>query len=372
MYAEGMWGSGGGAGISVWQRIGTDISPLNPGDNLDMGTGFVKADSIKINDTDDSNTIELIWNEDDSSDRKLNYAVGGGDRTLTMNENLTIGDGTNVSITAEDNDSAVVLDNANLEVENVNATQRNMKLVHGTDADATLTLEGTSSVINQDVSSDGSPTFTQVSIATNTTISESSGDTLTENTSATNDVIEKLGDDAGATAKKIVDSNDVVLQQVDSDGTNTLGVTTVDSVLEGKTGAGVSEFKFNSSGDSYVNGGSLGVGTKTPNTKLDVQGGQTVKVTTVNAATYDLLITDYILNVTYTVTGAVTSLTIPTAQTVSGRVIIVKDAGGNATTNSITIDTEGSEKIDGVNTLVISSNYDAVMLYSDGSDWFIF
>jgi hypothetical protein len=118
--------------------------------------------------------------------------------------------------------------------------------------------------------------------------------------------------------------------------------------------------------------GYLGIGTNTPNTSLDVQGGQTVKVTTVNAATYDLLVTDYILNVTYTTTGAVTSLTLPTAQTVSGRVIHINDAGGNASTNSITIDTEGSQKINGLDTYSINGDNNSVSLYCDGSNWFDF
>jgi len=93
--------------------------------------------------------------------------------------------------------------------------------------------------------------------------------------------------------------------------------------------------------------------------------------TTVNAATYDLLVTDSILHVTYTTTGAVTSLTLPTAQATAGRTITIKDAGGNAGTNNITIDTEGSETIDGDSTWVINGNYDWLILYSDGSNWFI-
>lgn len=46
------------------------------------------------------------------------------------------------------------------------------------------------------------------------------------------------------------------------------------------------------------------------------------------------------------------------------------DAGGNSATNTITIDTEGSEKINGVDTLVIETDYGVVELYSDGSNWF--
>jgi hypothetical protein len=94
-------------------------------------------------------------------------------------------------------------------------------------------------------------------------------------------------------------------------------------------------------------------------------------VTTVNAATYDLLASDYILHVTYTATAAVTSLTLPSAQCVDGRVIYFADAGGNAGANNITFDTEGSETINGSATHVVSTNYGKGMIYSDGSNWFI-
>lgn len=118
--------------------------------------------------------------------------------------------------------------------------------------------------------------------------------------------------------------------------------------------------------------GEVGLGTTTPNTRLDVQGGLTLNMTTVAAGTYDLLITDYILNVTYTGTAAVTSLTLPTAQAVEGRTIVVKDAGGASGVNNITIDTEGGGTIDGAATAVIAGNYDSLTLYSDGTNWFIY
>ena len=142
--------------------------------------------------------------------------------------------------------------------------------------------------------------------------------------------------------------------------------------------------------DTIVNDGTIGLSTRIQSTAynliLDVPAGKVVEIdadslrldaglirniTTVNAATYDLLVTDDIVHVTYTGTGAVTSLTLPTAQTLSGRTIIIKDAGGNAGTNNITIDTEGAQTIDGSATAVISANYDSITLYSDGTNWFI-
>jgi len=95
-------------------------------------------------------------------------------------------------------------------------------------------------------------------------------------------------------------------------------------------------------------------------------------ITTVNTAIYDLLTTDFILNVTYTATAAVTSLTLPTAQTTSWRIVIVKDAWWNASLNNITIDTEWAETIDWSATAVISWDYDSVSLYCDWTNRFIY
>jgi hypothetical protein len=108
------------------------------------------------------------------------------------------------------------------------------------------------------------------------------------------------------------------------------------------------------------------------NDQVEIHGGQVHNVTTVNAATYDLLLTDYIVSVTHTTTAAVTSLTLPTAQAVTGRVVVIKDAGGNASANNITIDTQGSETIDGASTNVISTDFGAISLYTDGTNWFTF
>jgi hypothetical protein len=98
---------------------------------------------------------------------------------------------------------------------------------------------------------------------------------------------------------------------------------------------------------------------------------QSVNITTVNTATYSVLPTDYILHVTYTSTGAVNSLDLPTAQVVYGRIIKVKDAGFNATTNNITITTEGLETIDGAVTYVIDTDRKSIELYSDGANWYV-
>lgn len=70
-------------------------------------------------------------------------------------------------------------------------------------------------------------------------------------------------------------------------------------------------------------------------------------------------------------TGGAVTITLDTDDVESGRALIVKDEGGNAGSANITIDTEGSETIDGAASVTISTNYGYRNLYSDGSNWFI-
>lgn len=71
-------------------------------------------------------------------------------------------------------------------------------------------------------------------------------------------------------------------------------------------------------------------------------------------------------------TGAPRTVTLASAETDSGKIIIVKDESGGAGTNNITVATEGAETIDGAATAVISTNFGVLRIYSDGTDWFTF
>lgn len=69
--------------------------------------------------------------------------------------------------------------------------------------------------------------------------------------------------------------------------------------------------------------------------------------------------------------GAIT-ITLDTDTVTAGRTVYIKDEDGNASVNNITIATEAAETIDGSATLTIENDYNAVGLYSDGTNWFIF
>lgn len=68
----------------------------------------------------------------------------------------------------------------------------------------------------------------------------------------------------------------------------------------------------------------------------------------------------------YATTGATVTLTVSSEDIAAGSVIIVKDAGGDASTNAITVDTEGSQNIDGSASQTINTDYGVLRLFADG------
>jgi len=92
------------------------------------------------------------------------------------------------------------------------------------------------------------------------------------------------------------------------------------------------------------------------------------KQVVVNAATYTIQSDDAVILVTYTSTAACT-LTLPAAASAGKHFYSIKDSGGSAAANNITIETPASEQIDGSNDIVIGSNRQAIKLVCDGSNW---
>ena len=84
---------------------------------------------------------------------------------------------------------------------------------------------------------------------------------------------------------------------------------------------------------------------------------------------YTVLGTDRFIDITATAAFAL-SLPGPAASNNVGQSYTIKDVAGNAATFNITI-TPASGNIDGASTLVLSSNYAAVNLYSDGTNYWI-
>lgn len=140
-----------------------------------------------------------------------------------------------------------------------------------------------------------------------------------------------------------------------------------DGVNDIKDASDIVQVRMSSNGDSFING-NLGVGNKNPLARVHVSGGVVKDNTQVNASTYIALITDNKLCVDYTATGIVT-ITLPSVLP-NGFQLVVTDTAGNATTNNITIDTEGVEKINGLDTYLLDANYDSVKLNKYNGNWY--
>ena len=100
-------------------------------------------------------------------------------------------------------------------------------------------------------------------------------------------------------------------------------------------------------------------------------GGMLYGIVTTFANVYNVLASDYIIHSTRSSIGTQT-INLPICGTInSGRFLYVKDAAGMAATNNITLDGNASETIDGATTLVMSTNYQSVSIYCNGTSWFI-
>jgi hypothetical protein len=84
-------------------------------------------------------------------------------------------------------------------------------------------------------------------------------------------------------------------------------------------------------------------------------------ITTVSSSTYTVLATDSLLNVT---NGSATTITLPTANSsVLGKTLIIKDTlGATRSGNSITINANAGQQIDGSASVSITVGYNSITL----------
>lgn len=69
-------------------------------------------------------------------------------------------------------------------------------------------------------------------------------------------------------------------------------------------------------------------------------------------------------------TSSPVTVTLSEADTKDGNEVVVVDAGGNAGTNVITVDTEAGAQINGASSITVDSDYGATRVASDASNWF--
>ena len=157
------------------------------------------------------------------------------------------------------------------------------------------------------------------------------------------------------------------------DGSNLAGVG-------GTPGGSTTQIQYNNGGafggspNLTFDGSSLGIGTTTPSHTLTTIGssylsGGLVHKRTQVAAHYTASATDYILGVT----AVPLSIEFDATAFADGQVVVIKDESGTASsTNMITLNPAAAQTVDGDSSVGIESPHGSVLLYSDGSNWFIY
>ena len=114
----------------------------------------------------------------------------------------------------------------------------------------------------------------------------------------------------------------------------------------------------------------ISAGTSTLGGKVTMSAAQKVAVSAVKTSAYTASLTaDYVIQVDTLTTGAF-SVSLPAGHA-AGDTFIIKDVVGNCGTANCTIDPNGAETIDDAATFVMTVDYQAITVVSDGTNWFI-
>lgn len=106
---------------------------------------------------------------------------------------------------------------------------------------------------------------------------------------------------------------------------------------------------------------------KRPNGNVESLSTDHTAVDSSNTTSYTTKETDKFVGVD--TNSAAVTVTLDSASAGRPDEKVIKDEGGNAGTNAITIETESSETIDGSSSTSVATNGGQVRLYSDGANW---
>lgn len=184
----------------------------------------------------------------------------------------------------------------------------------------------------------------------------------------------------------IVQNNDQIgaLRFQGSDGTNLVQSSIIRSAIDGTPSATSmpSRLEFYTAADGTTsvlermrinNAGKVAINTTTLNATFTVNGSVAFKSIHAQAGTANVItatITDHYIGVDTSSAAKTVTLPSPTSAG-AGFMLMVKDESGAAGVRFITINPNASEKIDGASSLVINTNYGAVKLITNGTNWFV-
>jgi hypothetical protein len=150
------------------------------------------------------------------------------------------------------------------------------------------------------------------------------------------------------------------------DGSNLTGVTaSAVEVADGPVGS--LQFRVNTPVSGEISG-SANVLYNSANNHLTVDSGL-IHARTEIVTSHTASASEYFL----AVTGTPTAIELNATLFASGQVLVIKDESGNASvSDTILLDPSGSQTIDGESAAHIESPYGSVLIYSNGTNWFIY
>ena len=147
------------------------------------------------------------------------------------------------------------------------------------------------------------------------------------------------------------------------DSNNQVILATASAGTGGTPGGSNNQIQFNNSGE-------FGASAKLTfnGSTLVLSGGLTHRLTAI-ATSHTASVSEYILGVT----GVPTSILADATSFSDGQVLVIKDESGAANgTNTITLKPSGSQTVDGAASATIESPFGSVLVYSNGTNWFIY
>jgi len=147
------------------------------------------------------------------------------------------------------------------------------------------------------------------------------------------------------------------------DSNNNIILATASAGTGGTPGGSNNQIQFNNSGE-------FGASAKLTfnGSTLVLSGGLTHRRTAITTS-HTASVSEYILGVT----GVPTSILADATSFSDGQVLVIKDESGVANgTNTITLKPSGSQTVDGAASATIESPFGSVLVYSNGTNWFIY
>jgi len=177
--------TGSGHYIIQLQGDGTRVFSVDKSGNL-YSLGGVAVGSLDLADTDASNNLSLVWNENDTSDRTLNFLVSGGTRSLTIEADSLL----NQDLTTDATPTFAGLIGSGLTASRLLSTSAGKALtstalnswVTGTANRLTITDDGDGTITlatPQDTHTGASPSFAGLAISGTTTFTPSATQAIT-------------------------------------------------------------------------------------------------------------------------------------------------------------------------------------------------